>query len=183
MEDDDRLRNATIRHEFLTKLFTFAAFRQVKQEHSWEALRAFHRRNHFLFLSYDAELTTELEAIVQHATAGQGLDSLFEAYFTALTKLVAGHPRSESKLHAVQQSFTRFAPQLTSAERAFFAEVIADYEQNRVCFLCVLDALKAYALRFEDAYIASQTLLEPYPKPLMVTVEPDRDRDYWKTER
>lgn len=182
MEDDDRLRNATIRHEFLTKLFTFAAFRQVKQEHSFEALRAFHETNLFLFRSYNAELTAELEDTVQHAAVGRGRDSLFGSYSTALTKLLAGHSRAESKLHAVQQIFSRFAPHLTSAERAFFADVITDYEQNRVCFLCVLDVLKAYALRFEDEYIASQTLLEPYPKPLIVTVEADRDKDYWKSE-
>ncbi len=65
MEEDDRLRNETIRHDFLVKLFTFADFRQTKNERSLDALVEFHENNHFLFLSYSTEYLNELNRIIR----------------------------------------------------------------------------------------------------------------------
>jgi uncharacterized protein YbgA (DUF1722 family) len=99
-----------------------------------------------------------------------------------LKKLLASHPRSGSRIRAFLEIFNRFSEKVAHKEHSFFTGVIEDYKQNKICFLGLLELLKSYALRFEDGYVENQTLLEPYPKALMVAVEPDRDRDYWKSD-
>jgi uncharacterized protein YbbK (DUF523 family)/uncharacterized protein YbgA (DUF1722 family) len=179
LEEDDRLRNTTIRDNFLVKLFAFADFRQTKYKQSSEALREFHEKNRFLFMSYSTELLTELDTLLKDK---KDVETVLVEYSAVLKKLLTQHPRSNSRIHAVLQIFNRFSGKVSNKEQTFFASVIKEYKQNKICFLCLLEILKSYALRFEDEYIENQTLSEPYPKELMVTVEPDRERDYWKSE-
>jgi uncharacterized protein YbgA (DUF1722 family) len=181
MEEDDRLRNETIRHNFLVKLFTFADLRLTRQKESIEALQEFHQKNRFLVMSYSAEYLAELATLVKNE-AENDTATVLEDYFTVLKKLFSLHPSAQSRLNAVQQMFGSFSKNLSQKERTFFDGVIEDYQQNKICLLCLLNMLKSYALRFEDRYIETQTFLEPYPKELILTVEQDRDRDYWKTE-
>lgn len=181
MEEDDRLRNETIRHNFLAKLFTFADFRQTRQKESIEALREFHRKNQFLFMSYGAEYLAELATLAKNE-AEHDTATVLADYFTVLKKLFSRHPSAQSRLNAVQQMFSTFSKNLSQKERTFFEGVIEDYQQNKICLLCLLSMLKSYALRFDDSHIETQTFLEPYPKELILTVEQDRDRDYWKAE-
>jgi uncharacterized protein YbbK (DUF523 family)/uncharacterized protein YbgA (DUF1722 family) len=182
MEEDDRLRNETIRHSFLVQLFCFADFRRTAAEQSIAALHAFHEKNHFLFAAYSPAILSELDAVLSTST-GLPLDAVLAAYFAALTKLFSLHQTPESRIQAVQQLFARrYAKLLKSEELTFFAGVIEDYRQNKICFLCLLELLKAYALRFDDAFILTQRLLEPYPKELMAVVDPKRGRDFWKAE-
>jgi uncharacterized protein YbbK (DUF523 family)/uncharacterized protein YbgA (DUF1722 family) len=181
MEEDDRLRNETIRHNFLVKLFTFADLRRTRQKESIEALQEFHQKNRFLFMSYSAEYLAELATLVKNE-AENDTATVLEDYFTVLKKLFSLQPSAQSRLNAVQQMFGSFSKNLSQKERTFFDGVIEDYQQNKICLLCLLNMLKSYALRFEDKYIETQTFLEPYPKELMVTVEQDRERDYWKAE-
>ncbi|MBN1454982.1 MAG: DUF523 and DUF1722 domain-containing protein [Methanomicrobia archaeon] len=181
-EEDDRLRNETIRHSFLVQLFTFADFRRTAAERSLAALHAFHQKNHFLFCAYSPAILSELDDVLS-TSAGMAIDAVLAAYFTVLRKLFSLHQTPESRIQAVQQLFARrYAKLLKNEERAFFAGVIDDYRQNKICFLCLLELLNAYALRFDDAFTLTQTLLEPYPKELMPIVDPKRDRDFWKAE-
>jgi uncharacterized protein YbbK (DUF523 family)/uncharacterized protein YbgA (DUF1722 family) len=179
MEEDDRLRNATIRDNFLVKLFTFAAFRRTKEEQSMEALREFHEKNRFLFMSHSTEHLTKLDTLLKD---NKSIKAVFKEYDAVLKKLLAQYPSSDSRIRAVLETFNRFSEKVSHKESTFFTEVIEEYKQNKICFLCLLELLKSYALRFEDGYVENQTLLEPYPKALMVAVEPDRDRDYWKLD-
>jgi uncharacterized protein YbgA (DUF1722 family) len=179
MEEDDRLRNATIRDNFLGKLFTFADFRLTREKESMEALREFHEKNRFLFRSYSTKFLTELDTLLKNK---KYVETVLGEYYAVLKKLLTQHPRLDFRIHAVLQIFDRFSGKVSNKEQTFFASVIAEYKQNKICLLCLLEILESYALRFEDDYIENQTLLEPYPKELMITVEPDRERDYWKSE-
>jgi uncharacterized protein YbbK (DUF523 family)/uncharacterized protein YbgA (DUF1722 family) len=181
LEEDDRLRNETIRHSFLVQLFCFADFRRTAAERSLAALRAFHEKNHFLFAAYSSAVLRELEDVLS-TSAGRTIETVLADYFVALKKLFSLHQTPEFRIQAVQQLFGRYAELLRSEEQTFFAGVIEDYRQNKICFLCLLELLTAYALRFDDAFTLNQTLLEPYPKELMGVVDPKRDRDFWKAE-
>lgn len=182
MEEDDRLRNETIRHNFLVKLFTFADLRRTRQKESIAALQEFHQKNQFLFMSYSAEYLAELETFVKNEAEDATATTILDDYFTVLKKLFSLHPSAQSRLNAVQQMFGSFSKNLSQKERTFFDRVIEDYQQNKICLLCLLNMLKSYALRFEDRYIETQTFFEPYPKELILTIEQDRERDYWKAE-
>ncbi|HDS45649.1 MAG TPA: DUF1722 domain-containing protein [Methanomicrobia archaeon] len=181
MEEDDRLRNETIRHSFLVQLFCFADFRRTAAERSLAALETFHEKNHFLFATYSPVVLAELYEVLSRS-AGMTIDAALAAYFAVLTKLFRLHQTPESRIQAVQQLFARYAGLLRSEERTFFANVIAEYRQNKICFPCLLELLTSYALRFDDAFTVNQRLIEPYPKELMATVDPKRDRDFWKAE-
>ena len=181
MEEDDRLRNETIRHSFLVQLFCFADFRRTAAERSLATLHAFHDKNRFLFAAYSPAVLSELDGVLR-TSSGKTIEAVLAAYFTTLTKLFSLHQTPESRIQAVQQLFARYVELLGSEEQTFFAGVIEEYRQNRICFLCLLELLAAYALRFNDTFTLNQRLLEPYPRELMAVVDPKRDRDFWKAE-
>ncbi|MGC9443806.1 MAG: YbgA family protein [Candidatus Methanospirareceae archaeon] len=181
MEEDDRLRNETIRHSFLVQLFCFADFRRTAAERSLAALQGFHEKNRFLFAAYSPAVLRELNDVV-NTSAGKAIDAVLAAYFETLRKLFGLHQTPESRIRAVQQLFARYTTLLRSEEQTFFTGVIEEYRQNKICFRCLLELLASYALRFDDAFTLNQRLLEPYPKELVVVVDPKRDRDFWKAD-
>ncbi len=184
MEEDDRLRNETIRHDFLVQLFAFSDFRRAAAEQSRAALRAYHQRNWYLFHAYSPEHLSELDQLLQPSEGVEReIGSVLAAYFEVLTQLFARHPTPESRIRTVQQLAGRYAGRLGSDEQTCFAAVVEAYRRNTICFLCLLELLKSYAVRFEDADIQDQRLLAPYPHELLAVVDPKRGRDYWKASQ
>lgn len=79
--------------------------------------------------------------------------------------------------------YRHFSGTLSEKEHALFDAAIEEYKRNKISFRSLIILLKSYVARFEDTYLEKQTFLEPYPPELRVNVDPNRDTDYWKTER
>ncbi|OPY23387.1 MAG: hypothetical protein A4E23_00549 [Methanomethylovorans sp. PtaU1.Bin073] len=75
--------------------------------------------------------------------------------------------------------FQSVASDLSEKEHLFFEAVLGRYEQNKVCFSTVLELLKLNLIMSgkDPAY---HTLLLPYPEELILEVDEDRDKDFWK---
>ncbi|WP_292469385.1 DUF523 and DUF1722 domain-containing protein [Methanolobus sp.] len=175
MEENERLRNLHIRHHFLTQLYTFTTFRQVKAEKSLRALTRFHKNNRFLLMSYDDELLKEMSELVG---SGSEINELFINYEGLLKRVVRKPGSLDLKLAVVRNMFSMFED-VGQDENSFFEYTLKRYIDNRISWDAAIEMLRLFAFCSfgENAY--EDTFLYPYPEELKALVDVDREKDYW----
>lgn len=178
MEEEDRLRNKIIRHHFLTKLFTFADFRNVKLSNSTENLRLFHSYNRFLFRLYDRNMSLEMDEFIEKTKSSKFETSLNE-YEKMMKHTLSNFPKSNEYSTIANEIFHSIHDSLNKVERDYLTSEIKKYETNRLGCDALLDILKLYVMRFGESKNEFSRLFSPYPDTLKSEVETDRDRDFW----
>jgi uncharacterized protein YbgA (DUF1722 family)/uncharacterized protein YbbK (DUF523 family) len=182
IEDELRLLNIRIRDHFLTKLFTLASFRQVKNSTKIRDLIRFHSENKYLLTAYNQKQLKILGKIVANQE-GQALPELLQNYQTHLHLALARTPSIGAYTNVMQKIMGYFSNQLSRDEKSFFLEYIDKYRAERLDLSAVLSILKAWIVRFKEEYLISQTFLEPYPEQLVELDPIAREfakRNYWK---
>lgn len=175
IEENERLRNSRIRHHFLTYLYTFATFRQVKKESSLEELLKFHKNNRFLFMSYNTEI---LAAMSELLVSGTEVNQLFNEYESLLKQLMRKPGSLDLKMDTARNIFSMFTD-TTPAEKSFLEDMLGRLSNNSISEDSVIELLRMFASRSqgEDAY--ENTFLYPYPEMLKAQVDEKREKDYW----
>ncbi|WP_319507320.1 DUF523 and DUF1722 domain-containing protein [uncultured Methanolobus sp.] len=175
IEENERLRNSHIRHHFLTQLYTFTTFRQVKKESSLEGLLKFHKNNRFLFMSYNTEILVEMSELLG---SGKKVNQLFSEYESLLKQLMRKPGSLDLKMGTARNMFSMFED-TTPAENSFFEDMLGRYSNNRISEDCVIELLRMFASRSfgEDAY--EYSFLYPYPEGLKALVDEKREKEYW----
>lgn len=181
VEDEGRLRNPRIRSHFLTRIFSLAELRRVEGCGSPEGLQELQSRNELLFGAYDTQLARamgELAAghVKEPSTATCAL------YEQNLRRLMRRPPGCSANIEFLLRAFSHVSAGLSAKERGYFLEEIERYRSGMLPLSVVLGILRSWVIRFEDNYLAAQTLLEPYPRELEdidTTTAQCEDRDYW----
>ncbi|MEL4304506.1 DUF523 and DUF1722 domain-containing protein [Methanococcoides sp. LMO-2] len=186
LEEDDRLRNNIIRHHFLTKLFTFADLRSVKESGSIEKLKLFHKYNRFLFRLYNCDMCIKLDELIDNSKSS-GVDKILSEYEGIIVNMFHRSPGSKdfirlsneiiSKLNS--SSYLSKVSSLNNGEKEYLNCVLKKYEDNRLTCDSLLEILRLYVMRFSDSKEEFSRLFFPYPEELKNEVEPERDRDFW----
>ena len=179
MEEEDRLKNRRIRNHFLIHLFTFAAFREIKQKRSIEELVEFDHRNRYLFMSYHRENRSHVDDLLSNRQE-RSIDEIFLDYNEFLKRLFSNPPTSDSILRTVKEIISRISDQIPEDEIVFFNEVIEKYEKNLIGYEGLMEILRLYVIRFDESGIIDDALFSPYPEELQEVVDVDRDRNFWK---
>jgi uncharacterized protein YbbK (DUF523 family)/uncharacterized protein YbgA (DUF1722 family) len=172
IEDDKRLLKSAIRDEFLTRVFAFAGFREAVETGDKDAIKEFHERNRYLFMSYDYD-----------AEAGLGNALIlgdFAAYFHRMGRLLFNPRNATGFADMALLLFKRYESRLSSGEVAWFHRLIEKFLKNKVSRDGLLEPLEMLAVRMSDWQIVDQTLFNPYPQELLPDAAGDRDRDYRK---
>lgn len=175
IEENDRLRNRRIRHHFLTYLYVFTAFRQVKTEGSMEALMAFHKNNRFLFISYDSSIATEM-TLLQDPDKDNSL--AFTEYEALLKQLMRRPGQIDHKVNAARDMFSMLAD-ITQEEISFFEDMLGRYISNSISEDSIIEVLRMLAFRSQGEGSYNNSFLYPYPEELKGKVDEIRDKEYW----
>jgi uncharacterized protein YbgA (DUF1722 family)/uncharacterized protein YbbK (DUF523 family) len=181
VEDEGRLRNDRIKEHFLTKLFTFAAFRKVKSEGSMKDLVGFHTQNKFLLMAYNQEELRKLGEIAANRESKpfKELASEYEKHlYTALLRA----PRYTSTINVLMHAFGYFSDQLSSGEKALFFDWVQKYREGKISLCPAINTIRSWIVRFENDYLMHQTFFELYPEDLMEIdpVDSHLREDLWK---
>ncbi len=166
IEDEGQLNDFRLRHHFLTKLFIRARFRETRRRRTIAALVGFHAANKFLLLAYHQTESRELGRIVANPskdTAGR----VIGRYAAHLGKALARPTRVPATVNALMHVLGFFSDQLTAREKERFLDALTEYREGRALLDVPLEVVRHWVTRFDDAYIANQTFLEPYPRELM----------------
>jgi len=92
IEDEKRLSYPRIRQRFLARVFTFAAFREVKKSNSRARLMEFHLQNYPLLMSYSSRKTRLMEKIVSNCER-KPLEAVLADYGAHLQRILQRRPR------------------------------------------------------------------------------------------
>jgi uncharacterized protein YbgA (DUF1722 family)/uncharacterized protein YbbK (DUF523 family) len=176
VEDERRLQDFRIRGHFLTKLFTLARFRKLRENPSMKDLIEFHSRNKLLFISYSQSKTKILGNITANYDQKK-IREVIELYFRTMTELFQNPARRSSIINVLEHAFKGVSMELSSQEKLFFSKSVRDYREKKVPLSIPLNFLHSWALRFEAEYLLMQTFIEPYPSALMDIPDSGKGKD------
>ncbi len=177
IEEEGRLRNFTLRHTFLTRLFVLAEFRSIRNRGKLEELAEFHSRHKYLFMAYSQPKFKKLSKI---AAAGDHTDphvsySLYEELLIPMFRRTA---RYDSNINVCRQMMESFEGQLSKGEKQHLLELLGKYKEKKVPLASILSVLTSWSIRFEDEHLLKQSYFEPYPGELMEITDSGKGRDY-----
>ncbi|WP_191485707.1 YbgA family protein [Pseudomonas sp. FEN] len=166
VEEDGRLNDAVLRENFLTRVFAYAAWQELRQAGlSRRGLTEFHARYKYLLMAHNP---------VQYKALGKLLGSMGKAdaetvgprYFSQL--MAALKKCATRRTHSnVLQHLTGYLKHAISAEdKQEMQQVIGQYHQGIVPLVVPLTLLKHHFRQHPDAYIAHQVYLQPHPENL-----------------
>jgi len=181
IETEGRLRNFRIREFFLTKLYTLARFREVKNSHSKHELVNFHTKNKFLFLAYNQNEKNNLGKIVANPQKHR-FEEIIKDYEHHLALLLNKPPKYTSNINVLMHALGYFSKYLNKEEKAYFLDELEKYRAGWVPIFSINILLKSWIVRFQQDYLKQQTYFDPFPEDLMIFDLKDtwRGRDYWR---
>jgi uncharacterized protein YbgA (DUF1722 family)/uncharacterized protein YbbK (DUF523 family) len=179
VEDELRLLNPKIRDHFLKNIFTFAAFREVKEGGRIKELIDFQAENKLLLLSYSQKEMRYLgKTVGYHKKSDEG--QIFKDYQNHLELAFTKGPTFRSNINVLQHAFGYVSKKLSKEERTYFLDSLELYREDRVPLQSCISMLLSWIIRFNVDYLIQQSFFHPYPQDLILEYEQDRRRKYWE---
>jgi uncharacterized protein YbgA (DUF1722 family)/uncharacterized protein YbbK (DUF523 family) len=184
VEDEGRLNSGRIRDHFLTKLFTLADFRNVREgiisgKTGAKALISFQNRNKLLLMAANQKEMRFLGRLVADQKS-IGLERTLDIYVEHLGAALAKGSTYKANINVLQHAFGYVSDGLGSGEKQFFLDNIEMYREGRTPLAACLNLLSSWIVRFGVEYLEGQTFFHPYPGQLQEKYDDERLRDYWK---
>ncbi|MGP4059229.1 YbgA family protein [Halobacillus sp. H74] len=166
IEEMGRLEEPTSRRHFLTKLFTLASFREVKEIGKMNSLRQFHTTNKYLFMAYHPDTLKRMgRAVANHEH--YSLEMVIENYEGLLHELLREPAKPSAHVNVCQHISGYFKQELTKEEKENFRSLLGQYKKGEVPLNAVIRVLSNWASHFQSDYLKGQTYFEPYPQELL----------------
>jgi len=181
IEDEMRLQNPIIRHHYLTKIFTLATFRTVKETGLLQQLLKFHTENKFLLMGYSQKELRILGNVLANQDK-QPLDNVFSDYEHHLFLAFSKAPRYTSEINVLDHAFGYISQDLSIQEKKFYAGLIEKFRKGQISLSVPINLVRSWVIRFEQPYLLPQTFFQPYPDDLLdvEAIKPGNVRDFWK---
>jgi uncharacterized protein YbgA (DUF1722 family) len=177
IEDEGRLKNFSLRENYLIHLFTLASFRILKENFSTSALMNFHARNKYLFMAlHEVGLRKMGKIVANHEK--KPIEEVIASYEEELKKVLAGGFRVEPIINALQHCFGGVSKDLSGEEKKFFLDLLEEYRDERVPLSVPVRLLESWAIRFHKDFLLEQSLLKPYPPELVEITDSGKGRDF-----
>ena len=175
VEDEGRLLNFRIREHFLARVFTLAAFRDVRTSRSMKRLVKFQAENKFLLMAYNQKEMRIMGRIVANLEK-RPVSDVIEDYHGHLKAALAAAPKYTSAINVLMHALGYFSDDLTGREKAFFLESLEEYRGAKVPLSVPVGIAKSYVVRFESDYLMQQSFFRPYPEELVRITDSGKGR-------
>lgn len=181
IEDEMRLQNPIIRQHYLTKIFTLANFRKVKETAKLQKLLQFHTENKFLLMGYSQKELRILGNILANQDK-QPLSTVFSDYENHLYLAFSKAPRYTSEVNVLNHAFGYISQELSTLEKKFYANLIEKFRRGQIPLSVPVNLVRSWVIRFDQPYLSPQTFFEPYPDELLdvESIKVNEVRDFWK---
>lgn len=168
IEDEGRLKNYSIRDEFLTRIF---AINNLKDEKN---ILEFHNKNSLLLKSYNSDLSDELESVINKEKINQ---ADIDLYKNKVYEVLGGKRNKKSKINIAKRVFEKYKTYLSENEIRHFQKLLMLYEEEKMPFSSLKIVLQMYAVRLDDIDLLIQTFFNPYPENLISITDSGKGRD------
>lgn len=166
VEDDGRLRNPSIRENFIDQIFTLQRWRETRSRRSCVGnVVDFHSRNKLVLMAHSPRHLKEMGVL---AARGKALEC--RTLYSTYEKLLLGALRLKSTVkknyNVLQHIMGYFRKQLTQDEKQELMEVMDQYKQSLVPLVVPLTLFRHYVRKYDQPYLREQTWLNPHPADL-----------------
>jgi len=166
MEEERRLQDAWLRENFVMQLFAYDAIEKLKNSKpTMQSLVDFHTRNKFLLQAKDEKLYRVLGNIVGNHE-NLPFNELFANYEHNFKVAISKKSSIKRNSNVLEHMAGFFKNEISSDEKETLHEQIEEYAKKILPIIVPLSTIKLYAKKHKNAYLLSQTFLEPYPKEL-----------------
>jgi uncharacterized protein YbgA (DUF1722 family)/uncharacterized protein YbbK (DUF523 family) len=168
VEEEGRLTDPRLRENFIERVF---AHRRLKDlfRGRWTTgqLVAFHTAHKMALLAHSTASYTALGQLVAAASAmpRQDMRAKYEALFMRTLAAVATPRRHANVLMHMAGHLKK---RLDDASKRELLASINEYRRELVPLVVPLTLIRHYVRRFDVAYLAGQTYLDPHPRELML---------------
>jgi uncharacterized protein YbgA (DUF1722 family)/uncharacterized protein YbbK (DUF523 family) len=176
IEDEGRLSNFRIREHFLTRIFAYAAWRQIYNRGAMGDLVQFQATNKLLLMAYNQKEMRILGKLVANLEKRK-LSDIFADYDLHFKQALASMPRFVSHINVLMHALGYFK-ELTSSEKKHFLKTLETYRAGKLPLSVPLSIVQSWIARFDEHYLALQTYFEPYPEELVEITDSGKGRDY-----
>jgi uncharacterized protein YbgA (DUF1722 family)/uncharacterized protein YbbK (DUF523 family) len=166
VEDDGRLRNPSIRENFIDQVFTLKRWRKSRGRRSCVGnVVDFHTRNKLVLMAHSPRHLKEMGALTAQ---GKKMDcpALYKAYEKLLLEALRLKTTAPKNYNVLQHAMGYFRKQLTADEKQELMEVMQQYKQSLVPLVVPLTLLRHYVRKYDQPYLREQTWLHPHPADL-----------------
>jgi len=168
VEEEGRLADPRLRDNFVERVFAYRRLRSlfVARWTVGDVVR-FHTTHKLLLLAHAPEAYRQLGRMVAGAR-GLSREVLEQRYIDGFMQALAQLATARLHTNVLQHMAGYFKDRVDAASKRELAETITDYRDGLVPLVVPLTLLRHYVRRFEVAYLAGQTYLQPHPKELML---------------
>ncbi|MNB94194.1 hypothetical protein D3C75_413430 [compost metagenome] len=166
VEEDGRLNDPVLRENFLTRVFAYNAWQQLRQEGmSRRSLTDFHSRYKYLLMAHNP---------VQYKTLGNLLGNMGKTdpqelgprYFSELMAALKKCATRRTHTNVLQHLSGYLKQAISGEDKREVQHVISQYRLGIVPLVVPLTLLKHHFRQHPDPYIAQQVYLQPHPENL-----------------
>lgn len=178
IEEEGRLTNFTIREHFLTKLYTLAAFREMKENPTIQKLIQFQSENKYLFMAYNQIRSKNMGRIIANHKQYDSIEDVYNEYEQELHHMFQKAARYTSNINVCQHIMGYFSDDLSKNEKDYFLHLLERYKDRKIPLSNLLSILKSWVYRFDNDYLLQQSFFEPYPEDLVEMADSGKGRSY-----
>jgi uncharacterized protein YbgA (DUF1722 family)/uncharacterized protein YbbK (DUF523 family) len=168
IEEEGRLNDPVLRENFVERVFAYRRLKDLFQP-AWRIndLVQVQTREKILVMAHDPTSQRTLGQIVAEAKKA-GRKQTAALYQERFMKALERHATPGRHANALQHMASFIKDHVPSEQRQELAGVIDDYRNRLTPLIVPLTLIRHFVKRFDIAYLAGQSYLEPHPKELML---------------
>jgi len=164
VEDEKRLKDEKIRKHFLVRIFSIARLREfISRAQSISQLMEFHKINKYLLMLHSQ---TKLKQMGQLVASSKDLAQTIKEYSSLFKLAFKRSPSKGQYINTFTHMYGHLSRRLNQKEKDHFFTLLEDFRKGLVNEKTIFELLRSWAFRFEEGYLQTQTIFEPYPKEL-----------------
>jgi len=165
IEEEGRLNDPLLRENFITRVFTYKRWRDLKENAKLKDVIEFHTAHKMLLMAHNNEMYREMGRLVAEIKSNE-LSQFLERYEE---KLMGGlrKPATRRRHVNVLQHLAGFLKEhLDPHDKDEVQRVIEEYRLGWTPLIAPLTLLQHHLKRVAHPWVAAQIYLEPYPRAL-----------------
>jgi len=167
IEDEGRLNDYWIRRDFLTKIFSHARLRHLKNNYKdINDLLKFHQEHKYLLMLYDPHTLKQMGNLLANWKK-YGLDETMKHYENLFHRALSKRSNSNKHSNVLQHIYGHLSEKISDSEKKHLLKMLDKLRKGKLQLETLLEYIKGFIYRFNDKYLQSQTYLSPFPEELI----------------
>lgn len=168
VEDEGRLRDASIRENFIERVFVYQRWRYLLSHRpSMGNLVDFHADHKYLIMAHSPALLRQLGRMVSGAGGGAG-GGVWAGYFPVLMQALKLKATIKKNFNVLTHMMGYFKRDLEPDEKQELLDVFEAYHRGLTPLIVPVTLIRHYVRKFDEPYLDRQFYLNPHRAELML---------------